>query len=210
MKKIIFSFIWTLLLLCSSQVFPQKSDSVAKPTWNHDIEGWFYFMQDDFIFSPIYGVDKGWLHLEARYNYEDENTFSAWFGYNFSGGNKFKYTITPMAGGLVGNIHGISPGLELDFDFFGFNFCSASEYVFDLQGKEKDFFYNWTDFTYTPVNWFWFGLSWQRTQLYQSDRELESGPMLGVGYKWFGLTGYAYSPFSDDPYFVLYLSITIP
>ena len=187
----------------------QEPDTLSKPKWNHDIEGWFYFMPDDFIFSPIYGVDRGWLHLEARYNYEDMNTFSAWFGYNFEGGKKFQYTITPMLGGLVGSINGISPGLELNFDYFGFNFNSASEYVFDLEGKENDFFYNWTDFTCTPLNWLWFGISMQRTRLYQGELEFQSGLMLGVGYKWLGLTAYWYNP-ASDPYYVLYLSITLP
>ena len=166
-------------------------------------------MQDDFILSPVYRVDKDWLHLEARYNYEDINTFSGWFGYNFSGGNKFEYTITPMIGALVGNIHGISPGLELNFDFFGFNFNAASEYVFDLQGKEDDFFYNWTDIRYTPIDWMWFGMSGQRTRLYQNNLEFQYGPMLGGGYRWLGLTAYWYNPVSDNAYIVLYLSIIL-
>lgn len=197
-------------MLFSSATFSQEPDTLELSRWNHNIEGWFYFMQDDFIFSPIYGVDKDWLHLEARYNYEDLNTFSAWFGYNFNGGKKFQYTVTPMAGGLVGNTSGIATGLELDFYFFGFNFNSATEYVFDLQDKENDYFYNWTDFTYTPIDWLWFGVSTQRTRLYQNNREFQYGPMLGGGYSWFGLSAYWYNPFSDDPYFVLYLSITLP
>ena len=166
-------------------------------------------MPDEFIFSPIYGVDRGWLHLEARYNYENINTFSAWFGYNFEGGKKFQYTITPMLGGLAGSINGISPGLELNFDFFNFNFNSASEYVFDFKGKEDNYYYNWTDLTYIPLDWLWFGISTQRTRYYQSNREFQYGPMLGFGYKWIGLTAYWYNPF-DDPYYVLYLSITLP
>ncbi len=197
-------------MLSHLTVQAQEPDTLSNKRWAHDIEGWFYFMPEDFIFSPIYGIDKGWLHLEARYNYEDQNTFSAWFGYNFSGGNKFQYTVTPMIGGLVGSINGISPGLELDFDFCGFNFNSASEYVFDLQGKENDFFYNWTDFTYTPLDWLWFGISTQRTRLYQDKLDFQYGPMLGGGYKWLGLTAYWYNPLSNNQYFVLYLSVALP
>ena len=66
-------------------------------------------LKEDFIFLGIYTVDKSWLHLEARDNEEDINTFSAWFGYNFSGGTNYQYTITLMAGGLVSNISGIAP-----------------------------------------------------------------------------------------------------
>jgi len=57
------------------------------------------------------------------------NTFSAWFGYNFTGGNKFHYTTTPM---------------------------------------------------------------------------------VGEGYRWFGLTGYLYNLGFDDPYAIITLSVSFP
>lgn len=210
MKKIFYYAILIFILSCITMQ-AQEPDTLTKSRWNHDIEAWNYFHPDNsYIFSPIYGVDKGWLHLEARYNYEALNTFSAWFGYNFDGGNKFQYTITPLVGGLVGDVNGIAPGLELDFNFFGFNFNSTSQYIFDLEGKENDFFYNWTDFIYAPIDWVWFGISYQRTQLYQSKLDFQYGPMLGGGYKWIGLTAYWYNPGSVDPYIVLYLSITLP
>jgi len=142
--------------------------------------------------------------------YEDMNTFSAWLGYNFSGGNNFQYTITPMVGGIIGNTNGIAPGLEFDFLFYGFELYSESEYVFDFQDHENDFFYNWTDFTYAPLDWLWFGLSAQRTRLYQTDLEIQRGLILGGGYKWFGLTAYLFNIGFDDPLFVLALSINLP
>ena len=210
MKKIVYFWIFLFTMLCSYSSFAQEQDTISKSKWNHNLEALFYILQDEFIFLPIYTVDKDWLHLEARYNYEDMNTFSGWFGYNFSGGNKFQYTITPMVGGIAGNINGIAPGLEFDFEFYGFELYSESEYVFDLQDKENDFYYNWTDFTYSPLDWLWFGLSAQRTRLYQTDLEFQSGLLIGGGYKWFGLSGYLYNPGSDDPYLILSLSITLP
>jgi hypothetical protein len=208
MKKIF--YLWICILLWGSSTSAQEVDTLQKIGWSHNLGAWFYIWEDDFIFSPLYTVDKGWLHLEARYNYEDMNTFSAWFGYNFSGGNKFHYTITPMIGGIVGNTNGIAPGLELDFQFYGFEFSSQSEYVLDFNDKENFYFYNWTDFTYSPIEWLWFGLSLQRTRLYQTNLELQPGILLGGGYRWFGLTGYLFNLGFDDPYLALSLSITIP
>ena len=158
---------------------------------------------------PVYRIDKKWLHLEARYNYEDKHSLSVWFGYNFTGGNKFQYTITPMVGGIVGNTYGIAPGVELDLSFFGFEFYSESEFVFDLQSK-SDFFYNWTDFTYSPLDWLWFGLSCQRTRIYQTDLYFQPGFELGGGYRWFELTGYVFNLGFDDPYPVITVSVRIP
>jgi len=210
MKKIFYSMLWMSTLLCCSSVFAQKPDTIAETRWNHSLSGWFYIMKDDFIFSPIYSVNKDWLHLEARYNYEDMNTFSAWFGYNFSGGNNFQYIITPMVGGIVGNTNGMAPGLEFDFVFYGFELYSESEYVIDFQDHENQYFYNWTDFTYSPLDWLWFGLSAQRTRLYQTDLEIQRGLLIGGGYKWFGLSAYLFNIGFDDPLFVLSLSFTFP
>jgi hypothetical protein len=188
----------------------QEEDTVARSAWNHSIDVSGYIFKDDFFVLPIYQANREWLHLEARYNYEDMNTFSAWFGYNFMGGNKFEYMITPMVGGIVGSTDGIAPGLELTFDFFGFELYSESEYVFDFDGKEEYFYYNWTDFSFAPLDWLWFGISIQRTKLYDTDLDIQRGLLLGGGYRWFGLTGYLYNLGWDDPYGIITLSVNIP
>jgi len=208
MKKIF--YLWICILLWGSSTSAQEIDTLQKSSWRHNLGAWFYIWKDDFLFSPTYTVDKNWLHLEARYNYEDRNTFSGWFGYNFSGGKKFQYTITPMLGGIVGHVYGMAPGLELDFQFYGFEFSSQSEYVLDFNDKANYYFYNWTDFTYSPLDWLWFGLSIQRTRLYQTNLELQPGILVGGGYRWFGLTGYLFNLGFDDPYLALSLSITVP
>jgi hypothetical protein len=188
----------------------QEEDTIPHSGWNHSLGISFYIFKDDFFILPVYQVNKDWLHLEARYNYEDRNTFSAWFGYNFSGGNKFEYTITPMVGGIAGNTNGIAPGLEMDFNFYGFELYSESEFVFDLQDSEASFYYNWTDFSYSPNDWLWFGLSLQRTKLYETDLEIQRGLLLGGEYRWFGLSGYLYNLGWDDPYFIITLSVSFP
>jgi hypothetical protein len=208
-KYFITCLLFLFLLMCSS-ASAQEPVAKTESAWSHSLAGWFYIMKDDFIFSPVYRADKDWLHLEARYNYEDMNTFSAWFGYTFSGGNKFQFSITPMVGGLVGNTNGMAPGLEFDFKFYGFEWYSESEYVFDFQEHENDFYYNWTDLTYSPIDWLWFGLSAQRTRLYQTDLEIQRGLILGGGYRWFGLSAYLFNIGFDDPLLVLSLSVTFP
>jgi hypothetical protein len=210
MKKIVILLSGICFLLSCPTAFATKPDTLAGSKWQHNLEADFYIWKDDFLFMSVYSVDKDWLHLEARYNYEDINTFSAWFGYNFNGGNKFQYTITPMLGGILGNTNGIAPGLELDFQYYGFELSTQSEYVFDFQGMDNNYFYNWTDFTYSPLDWLWFGLSFQRTRLYETPLEFQYGLLAGGGYKWFGLTGYLYNLGSDDPYLILSLTINVP
>ena len=201
--------IW-ILLFFSSAVYAQNRDSVNMSAWHHTAEANFYFRKSDFIFNPVYMVDKNWLHLEARYNYEGKNTFSAWFGYNFTGGKKFQYTITPCLGGIVGETYGVAPGLEMDFLFYGLQLSSQSEYVFDFKGPDNYYFYNWTDLTYSPLQWLWFGLSMQRTRLFKSNLDFQYGFIAGGGYKWFGLSAYLYNPGLDDAFIVLALSFRFP
>jgi hypothetical protein len=192
------------------QANAQEKELVPESRWNHNLSAGFYIFKDDFFILPVYQVDKDWLHLEARYNYEDRNTFSAWFGYNFSGGNNFEYFITPMIGGIAGNTNGLAPGARFIFNFYGFEFYSESEYVFDLQNDESNFYYNWTDFSYSPLDWLWFGLSVQRTKLYETDLEIQRGILVGGGYRWFALSGYLYNLGWDDPYLIFTLSASIP
>jgi len=210
MKKSAFNLILISLLLTCSFSVAQKRDSLPPSKWNHNLLAGLYIFKDDFFVLPVYQVNKDWLHLEARYNYENRKTFSAWLGYNFYGGNKFQYFITPMAGGILGETMGIAPGLELDLTFCGFELYSESEYVFDLQDNEDNFYYNWTDFSYSPLDWLCFGLSVQRTKLYQTELDFQRGIFVGGSYRWFGMNVYTFNLFWDDPYLVVTLSASFP
>jgi len=51
--------------------------------------------------SPTFSADKRQFHFGARYNYEDQQTGSLWFGYNFEAGDKLLLQATPMIGGVL-------------------------------------------------------------------------------------------------------------
>jgi hypothetical protein len=204
MKKFFF-FLIVVFVLISSFISAQDQDTLTTSEWNFGVETDLYFT-DPFVFLPIFTADKGKLHLEARYNYEDLKTVSAWIGYNFTGGNEFEYFITPMVGAAAGRTNGIVIGLEFTFSFIGFELYSESEYLFDFESSAYNFFYSWTDFTYSPLDWLWVGLSGQLTGVYQTELEIELGVLLGVSYQNFEFTGYYYNAFSDDVFFMLSLT----
>ena len=52
--------------------------------------------------DPYLTADHQWLHLEARYNYENLHTGSLWAGYNFTAGKTLQLAVTPMIGGVFG------------------------------------------------------------------------------------------------------------
>jgi hypothetical protein len=205
MKKFFILLFSIANILFNSLVFSQDQDTLETSDWSFGFETDLYFT-DPFIFLPIITADKGKLHLEARYNYEDLKTFSGWIGYNFSGGEEFEYLITPIFGGALERTNGIAPGLEFTFNFIGFELYSESEYLFDFESSENNFFYNWTDLTYSPEDWLWFGISAQRTRLYETELEIERGLILGFAYQNFEFTGYYYNVFTEDNFFMLALT----
>lgn len=201
------SFAFLILgLVIRMAAVAQEQDSVAAKAWSFSSDLDFYFIPDDFFVLPVAKADKEWLHLEGRYNYEDMETFSGWFGYNFTGGKKLEYTITPMVGGAFGQTKGITTGLEVTLSLGRFEIYTESEYLFDSEGTENNFYYNWTDLTYSPTDWLWVGISGQRTRVYQTDLDIQRGLLVGGGHKWWEITGYVYNIGFDEPFVLLTLT----
>jgi hypothetical protein len=156
-----------------------------------------YFPADDRDYlQPTLILDRDWLHLEARYNYEDFDTGSAWAGYNLSGGETLAWEITPMLGVVLGDTRGIAPGYEGSLAWHSLEFYSEGEYVFDRDAKSDRFFYNWSELSLAMTQWLRFGLVTQRTQVYNSERDLQRGLLLGLSFEQLGLTTYVFNP--DD------------
>jgi hypothetical protein len=171
--------------------------------WSFSISANTYVVPDDREYvQPTVTADRGWLHLEARYNYEALHTASAWLGYNFSGGDTLAWELTPMFSGVFGETTGIAPGYRGSLTWRKLELYSEGEYVFDTGSSSDSFFYNWSELSLAPVEWFRCGLVTQRTRLYKTDRDIERGVLLGVSFKKVNLTGYALNP-DDKPTFVL-------
>ncbi|MBV6477940.1 MAG: hypothetical protein HGGPFJEG_00685 [Ignavibacteria bacterium] len=199
----IFSIIFSLIITAVSFSQPFKTDALKK--WEINTEANFYFT-DPFFISPVITADINRLHLELRYSYEELETFSGWTGFNFIGGKDFYYEITPMAGFITGRLKGIAPGLRLTLGYSGIEFSSESEYVFDTEDNESNYFYNFSDLSYSPAEWIYFGFSFQRTKVINTDSDFQPGIMAGVSYKNLDITGYFFMPEEEDKYFILNMS----
>jgi hypothetical protein len=153
--------------------------------------------------SPVFTADHNWLHLEARYNYEDQRTASLWAGYNFTAGKKLQLTLTPMIGGVFGQTDGIAPGLELSLTYWKLAFSSASEYVVGTGKTADSFFYSWPELTYSPVSWFRIGGVAQHTKAYRTTLDTQRGFLIGVSIKKLQFTTYVFDPDLPTPTTVL-------
>ena len=100
---------WAMLVAAAAHVSAQTATSA--PEWTFDASVLTYFLPDEGNYAqPRIATDRGWLHLEARFNYEDLNTGSMWIGYNVSGGETLEWALTPMVGGVFGETDGVAPG----------------------------------------------------------------------------------------------------
>ena len=182
--------------------------SASVKTATEALQPWAYTLTiDGYIVSegtsyanPIATADHRWLHLEARYNYEDLRTGSLWVGYNLgrgdvSTGDKWEFDITPMLGGVFGRTNGIAPGCEAFLSYRKKIEASIdNEYVLDTTSKSGNFYYSWPQLTYSPVDWFHVGAVAQHTKAYQTSLSIQRGFLVGLSRKQWELTTYVFNP----------------
>jgi len=206
------AFILPILLLAADAALAQTTaptattEEAAEKKWTFSLSAYTYIVPDDREYvQPTVKADRDWLHLEARYNYEDQDTTSAWIGYNFSFGDELTLDFTPMIGGVLGRTEGVAPGYEFTLAWRGIELYSEGEFLIDTEDSSDSFFYTWSELTYSPVEWFRAGVVIQRTKAYDTDFDIQRGLMLGVTFKQLDLAVYVLNP-DDDPTVVLGVS----
>ena len=167
-----------------------------------------YFVPEDRDYAqPTLAADRGRLHLEARYNYEELETGSAWLGCAFSAGGRVKIAITPMLGGVFGELDGIAPGYGLTLGWSKFELYSEGELLFDLEEGSGDYFYNWSELSISPADGWRAGLVVQRTRAYETGLDFQRGLLAGVSYKRMDLTTYVFNLGWEEPTVVISVEV---
>ena len=188
---------------------PALTKEADEKAWSFSVSATTYIVPDSREYvQPTVTADRGWLHLEARYNYEALDTGSAWVGYNLSGGEKLAWEFTPMLGGVFGDTTGIAPGYKGSLSWWKLELYSEGEFVFDTGTSSDSFFYNWSELTLAPVDWFRFGMVTQRTRVYETDRDVQRGLLVRFSFKKVDLSAYVFNPDEDKPTFVFGLALT--
>ena len=209
------------LLACRgmSQSMPTNAPPTANPpavhvenepekAWSFYASVYTYIATGDKTYAqPTITADRNWLHLEARYNYEDLQTGSLWVGYNFRVGDKLSLEFTPMLGGVFGDTTGLAPGYKGSVSWWKLELYSEGEYVYAPGSSADSFFYNWSELTFSPVDWFRFGIVTQRTRVYASDRDIQRGPLFGFSFRQFDLAAYVLSPDAHNPTVVVAVAV---
>jgi hypothetical protein len=189
---------------------PPAGKAHAQPAWafNASLSGNFLPSGQKDYWNPVVTADHKTVHLEARYNYESLDTGSVWVGWNFHVGHKLSLDLTPMVGGVFGDLDGFAPGYEATVSYGKLTFTSTAEYVFDAADGEQDFFYHSEQLYVSPWDWLQVGLVAQRTQAYDSSRNTQRGFLVGFTRKNVNLSVSVYNPDADDTITVLELSVS--
>jgi hypothetical protein len=197
-----------LVALCSvtpSAAFAQAASAVTE--WEFEASLYNYFLpeESDFLVSA-FAADRGWLHLEARFNSEALDTGSAWIGYNLGGGDTVTWDLTPMVGAAFGDTVGIAPGYKGSVGWKKFELYSEGTFVFARENADS-YLYNWSELTFAPVEAFRFGLVTERTRVYQTERNIQRGLLLGGSFKQLDVIGYFFNLDDDGPTIVLAITL---
>jgi hypothetical protein len=161
--------------------------------WSFALSAFVFDPPDDGpYFSPLFYADRGALHLEARYNYEDLETGSVFVGRNFEVGENVTLTAVPLFGVVFGSTTGVAPGAEIEIAWRRLALYAESEYVFDLEESDDSFFYTWSEATLSVTDWLRAGLVVQRTRTYESGLDTQRGLLVELsrgrvsfGFHWF-------------------------
>lgn len=177
--------------------------------WEFGLSGALYVLPDeeDFV-QPTIKADRGLFHFETRYNYEDRDSTSFFVGANLEWGDKVKLALTPMLGGLVGQTDGIIPALEADLTAWKLEWYGEAEVVFDLEDSDSHYFYMWSELSFWPTEWLRAGVVAQRTRVYQTQRDIQRGLLLGFTLERLDGTVYFFNPGADDHFTVVSLGVS--
>lgn len=188
-----------LLLHAAEAAAAPAGPGPEAPSWSWEASAYQYWLPQDADFLlGIAKADRGGLHLEARWNYEDLRTASAWVGWNLETGEALHLTVTPMAGVVLGRTNGLAPGLELDLRWRWLGLYAEAEYVVDLEDAGASYFYLWSELTADPADWLALGLVGQRTRLVQTSVEVQRGLMGRLAFGGLSATAYLFNPATPD------------
>lgn len=199
MKKHVTIMLAILLLWCG-QGFGQTDMSLEQYHYMGSAQAYTYM-------PILHFQNKRHWYAEARYNYEDLQTFSLLLGRSFSGDNALSYSVTPLLGGSVGKFKGVSTGMNLDLEYSKFFFSSQSQYSFAAGKLNADFLYNWSEIGYQGLSWLYAGLSFQETWDKPGGNLLEHGVVVGFTFNNVTVPVYTFAPFNKDRYFIIGVTV---
>jgi len=186
-----------------------RTSRPERPAWEFGLTAYPTFVRDGENFTSVVAVgDRGPLHLEARYDYESIGARSGFVGWTLSGGESIAWELTPLLGGVWGTTRGFVPGLEAAVGWKSLDFYLEAEYVRSSVDVKDSYLYAWSELGYRPFEWLRLGLAGQRTNIYDSGRDIQRGPFVQFTWRRVTIGGYWFNPGSSDQLVVSMLNVS--
>ncbi len=123
-----------------------KGFSQSNGTFEQD---YYLGINRSFCWVPDVGYcTTGNWYYEARINYEATHAVSIYMGKTFKKKGSVSYSVTPIAGLVMGMFNGGSVGANVALDYKKISFSSQSQYTFSIENGATNFTYSWSDLTY--------------------------------------------------------------
>jgi hypothetical protein len=181
----------------------------AEAAWKASASLYRYVVPDQPDFTMVVaGADLRSLHLEGRYNYEALHAASLFVGFDVAAGERVKAALTPMLGGVFGDLHGLIPALRVTLAWWKLDLYTESEVVIDLGDAAASFVYSWSELGVAPWSWLRLGLAAQRTRLFETPLGIQRGLFAGATYRFATLTLYEFNLGWTNPTYVVGLGIS--
>lgn len=186
-----------------------SAQETQDPEWLARTAAAYYAVPDDTNYlQPTIALDRDWLHIETRYNYEDRHSISGFLGWNLAWGDAIALELTPMFGAVTGDTDAVVPALEAGLSLWRLEFYLEGEYVFDLDRTRDRFLYSWSESSLWLTEWLRAGVVTQRTRAYKSERDIQRGPLAGVSIGRVEAAIYFFNPGEDDRVIVTSVGLT--
>ncbi len=145
---------------------------------------------------------KGW-YAEARYNYDENNTFSLLGGRSFQLDKNGFSSIVPMIGISFGDFEGITVAANYTYERGFFFFNSQSQYTFSTNSTYQNFFFNWSEIGIQPKNWIFGGLSVQYIKEQSYKNRVDPGIVIGFNWKTVSFPMYVFKNPNNEYFCIL-------
>jgi hypothetical protein len=140
---------------------------------------------------------------EARYNYDEIKTFSMYAGRTFSNKDSLSWSLTPVAGILLGKLKGGAAGVDIAVNYRKWYFSSAWQTIFSRESRDDNFNYSWSELGCQATHCFYAGLVLQQTRWYDTNDKWEPGVQIGFLLDKWIFPVYAFNPMGNNRRFVI-------
>ena len=198
MKRV---FLNIFLFLCSGLLVGQNDDGFIKNA------GFYTSYQlpkgEKSLIIPQLWFYEDNVYFEARFNYEEFNAISLYFGRTYSIKKIPELQITPVTGFVFGSSVFLSPGINFAYSTDHFSLTSENQLTMDLNGLNDHFLWDWTKASFSITDNVGIGCGLQALYPKLGTPVIDFGPMISINFFDFNIDLFSYNFWNEEIMWVI-------